>query len=409
MQFPSRVAAGEFVALMGPSGCGKSTLLNILGFLDAPDSGSYRLRGEEVATLSDARLTWLRRAHVGFVFQSFNLIDELNVAENVEWPCCIGAQTRGGADRGGAGAGRRRTPRPTPAAAAVGRPAAAGRHRPRVGPEPDLILADEPTGNLDSANGAAVMDLLKGAAAAGHDRDHGHPLAPPRRAADGRSGMLDGPDRRMRRACDTDAAPLAVAWGRNLAANRSSPAFRIAGLVIGLAGAILMALVARVRSPTTPTCPGTSELPCRLDRERPGMAPDYQQRARPARRRSSTRKSQRWKQRRGSWRPEVELRRAGAARKATIYWADPNYFDLVRLPVLSGDPLFRASAAAMARHDRGDGAQAFQPCRRTGRNDRSRGQPMVLRAVIAGPAARAAPTSMQASSPPGLPRVPAFP
>ena len=69
---------------MGPSGCGKSTLLNILGFLDAPDSGSYRLRGEEVATLSDARLTRLRRAHVGFVFQSFNLIDELNVAENVE-------------------------------------------------------------------------------------------------------------------------------------------------------------------------------------------------------------------------------------------------------------------------------------------------------------------------------------
>src|SRR3954467_15287532 len=78
------VAAGEFVALMGPSGCGKSTLLNILGFLDAPDTGSYRLGDEEVATLSDARLTRLRRAHVGFVFQSFNLIDELNVAENVE-------------------------------------------------------------------------------------------------------------------------------------------------------------------------------------------------------------------------------------------------------------------------------------------------------------------------------------
>ena len=162
------VAAGEFLALMGPSGCGKSTLLNILGFLDAPDAGSYRLRGEEVATLSDARLTRLRRAHVGFVFQSFNLIDELNVAENVE----VALLYRSGDAR------RRRVEAVLEQVGLAHR----ARHRPRqlsggqqqrvaiaraLAPEPDLILADEPTGNLDSANGAAVMDLLKGAAAAG--------------------------------------------------------------------------------------------------------------------------------------------------------------------------------------------------------------------------------------------------
>ena len=162
------VAAGEFVALMGPSGCGKSTLLNILGFLDAPDAGSYRLRGEEVATLCDARLTRLRRAHVGFVFQSFNLIEELNVAENVEVALLYrSVDTR-----------RRRVDAVLEQIGLAHR----ARHRPRqlsggqqqrvaiaraLAPEPDLILADEPTGNLDSANGAAVMDLLKDTAAAG--------------------------------------------------------------------------------------------------------------------------------------------------------------------------------------------------------------------------------------------------
>ncbi|HEX8580073.1 MAG TPA: ABC transporter ATP-binding protein [Allosphingosinicella sp.] len=187
------VAAGEFVALMGPSGCGKSTLLNILGFLDAPDSGSYRLKGEEVAALSDARLTRLRRAHVGFVFQSFNLIDELNVAENVE----VALLYRSGDAR------RRRTREVLEQVGLSHR----AHHRPRqlsggqqqrvaiaraLAPEPDLILADEPTGNLDSANGAAVMDLLKGAAAAGttvimvtHSAVHAE-------AADRTIRMLDG-------------------------------------------------------------------------------------------------------------------------------------------------------------------------------------------------------------------------
>ena len=162
------VAAGEFVALMGPSGCGKSTLLNILGFLDAPDAGSYRLRDEEVATLSDARLTRLRRAHVGFVFQSFNLIEELNVADNVEVALLYRSVD----------ARRRRVEAVLEQVGLAHR----ARHRPRqlsggqqqrvaiaraLAPEPDLVLADEPTGNLDSANGAAVIDLLKAAAAGG--------------------------------------------------------------------------------------------------------------------------------------------------------------------------------------------------------------------------------------------------
>jgi len=156
------VAAGEFVALMGPSGCGKSTLLNILGFLDAPDAGSYRLRGEEVATLSDTRLTRLRRAHVGFIFQSFNLIDELDVAENVEVALLYrSADTR-----------RRRVDAVLEQVGLAHR----ARHRPRqlsggqqqrvaiaraLAPGPDLILADEPTGNLDSKTGVEIMELFE--------------------------------------------------------------------------------------------------------------------------------------------------------------------------------------------------------------------------------------------------------
>ena len=157
------VRAGEFLAIMGPSGCGKSTLLNILGLLDNPDSGSYSFFGEEVAKLREKELTRLRRDNVGFVFQSFNLIDDLNVSENVEVSLLY---------RGMSGAERRR--RVTAALERVGLTHRA-RHLPSqlsggqqqrvaiaralVG-EPKLILADEPTGNLDTENGAAVMDML---------------------------------------------------------------------------------------------------------------------------------------------------------------------------------------------------------------------------------------------------------
>lgn len=157
------IAPGEFVAIMGPSGCGKSTLLNILGLLDSPDQGAYWFFGEEVAKRSERQLTALRRTGVGFIFQSFNLIDDLNVAENVEVSLLY--RHIGSSDR------RKRV------AAALERVGIAHRakHLPhqlsggqqqRVAiaralvAEPKLILADEPTGNLDTENGTAVMSLL---------------------------------------------------------------------------------------------------------------------------------------------------------------------------------------------------------------------------------------------------------
>ena len=162
-QVSLEVCAGEFLAIMGPSGCGKSTLLNILGLLDSPDSGSYAFFGEEVSKLREKQLTRLRRGTVGFVFQSFNLIDDLNVSENVEVSLLY---------RGMGGSERRR--RVTAALERVGLTHRA-RHLPSqlsggqqqrvaiaralVG-EPKLILADEPTGNLDTENGIAVMNML---------------------------------------------------------------------------------------------------------------------------------------------------------------------------------------------------------------------------------------------------------
>jgi putative ABC transport system ATP-binding protein len=161
---------GEFVAVMGPSGCGKSTLLNVLGLLDTPSDGSYSFFGEEVAGRSEAQLTALRRDRIGFVFQSFNLIDDLTVAENVE--VALLYRKVPASDR------RRRV------AQALERVGIAHRakHRPQqlsggqqqrvavaraLVSDPSLILADEPTGNLDTANGEAVMNLLTDAATAG--------------------------------------------------------------------------------------------------------------------------------------------------------------------------------------------------------------------------------------------------
>jgi putative ABC transport system ATP-binding protein len=161
---------GEFVAVMGPSGCGKSTLLNVLGLLDSPSGGEYWFFGEEVAKLPEARLTKLRREHIGFVFQSFNLIDDLSVAENVE----VALLYRG------VSAGERKR-RVAEALERVGL-AHRARHRPQqlsggqqqrvavaraLVSSPRLILADEPTGNLDTANGDEVMRLLTEAAASG--------------------------------------------------------------------------------------------------------------------------------------------------------------------------------------------------------------------------------------------------
>ena len=164
-----QIDTGEFVAIMGPSGCGKSTLLNILGFLDAPSSGSYRIFDEEVAAASEAALTRLRRAHVGFVFQSFNLVDELTVEQNVEVgllyrPDAGGAKQRVGEALERVGIAHRARHRPQQLSGGQQQRVAIAR---ALVSRPRLILADEPTGNLDTANGEQVMALLAETAATG--------------------------------------------------------------------------------------------------------------------------------------------------------------------------------------------------------------------------------------------------
>ena len=157
------VGAGEFLAIMGPSGCGKSTLLNILGLLDNPDSGSYSFFGEEVAKLREKELTRLRRGNVGFVFQSFNLIDDLNVSENVEvsllYQGMSGAERRRRIATALERVGLSHRTRHLPSQLSGGQQQRVAIARALVG-EPKLILADEPTGNLDTENGTAVMDML---------------------------------------------------------------------------------------------------------------------------------------------------------------------------------------------------------------------------------------------------------
>lgn len=157
------VKEGEFVAIMGPSGCGKSTLLNIIGLLDNPSSGNYYFNGQEVGHLKEKQRTQVRKGNIGFVFQSFNLIDELNVYENVELPLVylkkkasekkelittilnrmnISHRAKHFPQQLSGGQQQR---------VAIARAVVAG---------PKLILADEPTGNLDSKNGSEVMNLL---------------------------------------------------------------------------------------------------------------------------------------------------------------------------------------------------------------------------------------------------------
>ncbi len=157
------VKKGEFAAIMGPSGCGKSTLLNIIGLLDNPTSGEYYFDGQEVGHLKERNRTQLRKGNIGFVFQSFNLIDELNVYENVELPLVylkLKASERKEMvntvlERMKIGHRRKHFPQQL-----------SGGQQQRVAiaravvANPKLILADEPTGNLDSKNGQEVMNLL---------------------------------------------------------------------------------------------------------------------------------------------------------------------------------------------------------------------------------------------------------
>lgn len=157
------VKQGEFVAIMGPSGCGKSTLLNIIGLLDNPTSGNYYFNSQEVGHLKEKQRTRVRKGNIGFVFQSFNLIDELNVYENVELPLIYlkkkasekKERVTSILDRMNISHRVKHFPQQLSGGqqqrVAIARAVVAG---------PKLILADEPTGNLDSKNGAEVMNLL---------------------------------------------------------------------------------------------------------------------------------------------------------------------------------------------------------------------------------------------------------
>ncbi len=158
------IAEGEFVAIMGPSGCGKSTLLNVMGMLDSPTDGSYVFNGKEVAGLSEAQLADTRKANIGFIFQSFNLVDELTVRENVELALLYhnipGGERKSRVDRvlDKVGIAHRAKHRPTQLSGGQQQRVAVA--RALVG-EPKLILADEPTGNLDTAHGEEVMRMLR--------------------------------------------------------------------------------------------------------------------------------------------------------------------------------------------------------------------------------------------------------
>jgi putative ABC transport system ATP-binding protein len=158
-----KLVEGEFVSIMGPSGCGKSTLLHILGLIDSPSGGTYRFLGEDVSAYPERRRALIRKAHIGFVFQSFNLIDELTVRENVELPL-VYARTPAGERRSRVDAVMEKmdiTHRKDhfPAQLSGGQQQRVAVARALVN-KSNLILADEPTGNLDSEHGDEVMKML---------------------------------------------------------------------------------------------------------------------------------------------------------------------------------------------------------------------------------------------------------
>ena len=158
------IAAGEFVAIMGPSGCGKSTLLNIIGMLDSPSSGSYVFNGLEVAGLPEGKLADVRKKNIGFIFQSFNLVDELSVRENVELALLYhdvpSSERKRRVEEVMDKVGIAHRAKHRPSQLSGGQQQRVAVARALIG-EPKLILADEPTGNLDTAHGEEVMRMLQ--------------------------------------------------------------------------------------------------------------------------------------------------------------------------------------------------------------------------------------------------------
>jgi putative ABC transport system ATP-binding protein len=158
------IEQGEYVSIMGPSGCGKSTLLNVLGMIDRPTSGTYRFLGEDVSDSSERKRAQVRKSNIGFVFQSFNLIDELTIFENIELPLLyLGWASSDRKDRveevmQQVGVADRRNHYPQQLSGGQQQRVAVSR---AIVARPKLILADEPTGNLDSAHGRDVMQLIE--------------------------------------------------------------------------------------------------------------------------------------------------------------------------------------------------------------------------------------------------------
>jgi putative ABC transport system ATP-binding protein len=158
------IGAGEYVSIMGPSGSGKSTLLNVLGLLDRPSKGSYRLQGEDVSSLSDDALAQARQRHIGFIFQFFHLIPRLTALENVELPLVLlGTAPRERRTRAtdvleSVGLGHRLHHRPDQLSGGERQRVAIGR---AIIMQPSYLLADEPTGNLDSKSGGEIMQIIE--------------------------------------------------------------------------------------------------------------------------------------------------------------------------------------------------------------------------------------------------------
>ena len=175
-----QIEKGEFVAVMGPSGCGKTTLLNLLGLIDGPTSGSYTYNGGRANSLNENQMTNLRRGNMGFIFQNFNLVDELNVVENVELPLIfMGVKRKERRNRvheilDRLKMGHRSSHYPQQLSGGQQQRVAFAR---AIVNQPTLILADEPTGNLDSKNGLMMLDLLAEHNRGWGDHHDGHSLS----------------------------------------------------------------------------------------------------------------------------------------------------------------------------------------------------------------------------------------